>query len=175
MIWNLFLTFLKIGTFTFGGGYAMIPLIEDEIVNRKKWLTEQEFTDQFAIAQSVPGPFSLNTAVFVGYRMRGVAGSVAAVTGLVLPSFVILFCIAAYLSGYRHLERVEAAFRGIRPCVVALIAVPFYRFVSRLKKPWKMALALAVTAFLFLTGCSPVWFILAAVLWGMLQSNRSAS
>ncbi|MBQ7213963.1 MAG: chromate transporter [Bacteroidales bacterium] len=166
MIGQLFYTFFKIGAFTFGSGYAMIPLIEREIVTRRQWFTKQEFWDQFTIAQSAPGPFSLNTAVFVGYRMRGTAGAVAAVAGLVLPPFIIMFIIAACLADYRNLDRVEAAFKGIRPCVVALIAMPFVQWIVKLRKPLKIGLVLLLTAVLYFTGCSPVWFILAAILFG---------
>ncbi len=166
MIGQLFYTFFKIGAFTFGSGYAMIPLIEREIVTRRQWFTKQEFWDQFTIAQSAPGPFSLNTAVFVGYRMRGTAGAVASVAGLVLPPFIIMFIIAACLADYRNLDRVEAAFKGIRPCVVALIAMPFVQWIAKLRKPLKIGFVLLLTAILYFTGCSPVWFILAAILFG---------
>jgi len=167
---ELFLTFLKIGAFTFGSGYAMIPLIEREIVARRGWMSKQDFWDQFVIAQSAPGPFSLNTAVFVGYRMSGTAGAVVSVAGLVLPSFCILLFIAACLADFRHLAPVEAAFKGIRPCVVALLAVPFYQLLCKLRTPLRIVAALIIMAVLSFTSCSPVWFILAAIAAGLLHT-----
>lgn len=167
MLWQLFWSFFKIGAFTFGAGYAMIPMIEKEVVDRKKWFDRDEFYDQFTLAQSAPGPFSLNTAVFVGYKMRGWWGSLAAVLGAVLPSFTIILLIAVYLTGFKDNAYVTAAFKGIRPAVVALIAVPFFRFLTRLKKWYAVAVALAVAAAIWLLGVSPVWFLFAGAAIGL--------
>ena len=114
---QLFWAFFKIGAFTFGSGYAMIQMIEKEVVDKRKWFEKDEFYDQFALASSAPGPFALNTAVFVGYKLKGWWGSLAAVCGAVLPSFLIILAIAMYLTDFRDNRYVEAAFKGIRPAV----------------------------------------------------------
>lgn len=165
---QLFLTFFKIGAFTFGSGYAMIPMIEKEVVDKKKWMEKDDFYNQFTLAQSAPGPFSLNTAVFVGYRVGGWWGSLWAVLGAVTPSFVIILLIAMYLAGYRDNSYVDAAFKGLRPAVLAMIAVPFCRFMLRLGKWYLAFLAAAVALTIWLTGISPVYFILLGAAVGVI-------
>lgn len=167
MLLQLFWTFFKIGAFTFGSGYAMIPLIEREVIDKKKWFEKEDFWNQFAIAQSMPGPFSLNTAVFVGYKMKGVWGAFVSVLGLVIPSFVIILLIVMYLTGFRDNSVVEAAFRGIRPAVIALIAVPCAKLFRTLKL-WQMAIAAAVALTIWLLGVSPVYFIFGGAVIGIL-------
>lgn len=164
---QLFWAFFKIGAFTFGSGYAMIPMIEKEVVDRKKWFDKEEFYDQFALASSAPGPFALNTAVFVGYKMAGWWGALVAVLGAVIPSFVIILVIAIYLTEFSDNPYVIAAFKGIRPAVIALIAVPFINMLKRL--PWYfMILGCVVAAVICYLGVSPIWFILAGVLIGVV-------
>ena len=164
---QLFWTFFKIGAFTFGSGYAMIPMIEKEVVDRRKWFDKDDFYDQFALASSAPGPFALNTAVFVGYKMKGWWGSFAAVLGAVVPSFVIILVIAVYLTEFSDNRYVEAAFKGIRPAVIALIAVPFINMLKKL--PWYfMLLGCAVAAVICYLGVSPIWFILAGAAIGVI-------
>ena len=121
---TIFVSFLKIGMFTFGGGYAMLPLIERELITKRKWIEQKEFLDLLTLAQSVPGPIAINTSVFVGYKMRGLKGAVAALLGSVLPSFVIILVIAIFFAGIRQNPVVDAAFKGMRPAVVALIIGP---------------------------------------------------
>lgn len=163
---QLFWTFFKIGAFTFGSGYAMIPMIEKEVVDRRKWFERNEFYDQFALASSAPGPFALNTAVFVGYKLNGWWGSFTAVLGAIIPSFVIILLIAVCLTGFRGNAYVEAAFKGIRPAVIALIAVPFLNMLRKL--PWYfMLLAVAVALVICYLGISPIWFILAGAAIGV--------
>ncbi len=118
---ELFLTFLKIGAFTFGGGYAMIPLIKREIVEAKEWLTEEEMLDITAVAESTPGPLAVNTATFVGWRAAGTLGALAATVGVVLPSFVIMIVISGILAWVEQAQVVQFAFRGIRAGVLVLI------------------------------------------------------
>jgi len=167
ILWELFWSFFKIGAFTFGSGYAMIPMIEKEVVDKKKWFEREDFYDRFTLAQSSPGPFSLNTAVFVGYKVKGFWGSFVAVLGTVLPSFLIILLIAVYLTGFKENARVEAAFKGIRPAVVALIAVPFLRLVRKLK--WYfILLAVAVALAVCYLGISPVYLLLAAAVTGVV-------
>ena len=169
---QLFWAFFKIGAFTFGSGYAMIPMIEKEVVDKRKWFEKDEFYDQFALASSAPGPFALNTAVFVGYKLKGWWGSLAAVCGAVLPSFLIILAIAMYLTDFRDNRYVEAAFKGIRPAVIALIAVPFINMLKKL--PWYfMLLGAAVAAVICYLGVSPIWFILAGAAIGLVLTWRA--
>ncbi|MBQ0024435.1 MAG: chromate transporter [Bacteroidales bacterium] len=160
LLLQLFWSFFKIGSFTFGSGYAMIPMIEKEVVDKKKWFEKEDFYNQFALASSAPGPFAINTAVFVGYRVKGWWGSLAAVLGAVIPSFTIILLIAMFLTDFRGNPTVEAAFKGIRPAVIALIAVPFIRMLQPLK--WYfILLAVAVATVIWQLGVSPIYFILA--------------
>lgn len=170
-LFDIFWSFLKIGAFTFGGGYAMIPLIQREIIARRGWLTNEEFLSQLTIAQSIPGPIALNTAVFVGYKSRGVKGALVALAGVILPSFLIILLIAACFTDFKDNPVVVAAFKGMRPAVVALIAAPIIN-MARGMSWWKMALALAAAATIWLVGLSPVWFILAGALVGLAYSFR---
>ena len=121
MIWKLLLTFLKIGAFTFGGGYAMIPLIQREVVEKNKWLTDEDILDIIAIAESTPGPIAINSATFVGYKTAGFFGAFFCTLGVVLPSFVIILIISFVLEEFEALKAVQYAFNGIRAGVLALI------------------------------------------------------
>ncbi|MGI5822435.1 MAG: chromate transporter [Dethiobacteria bacterium] len=124
---ELFFFFFKIGLFTFGGGYAMLPLIEREITDHKKWINKEEFVDMLAVVQSVPGAIAINTATFIGIKTEGRKGAWAASLGIILPSFIIIVIIAAFFGKYGGHQIIEAAFRGIRPAVAALIAVAAIR------------------------------------------------
>lgn len=119
--WVLFTTFFKIGAFTFGGGYAMIPLIQKEVVESKGWITDEDILDIFAIAESTPGPIAINSATFIGYKIAGVLGSFFATLGVVLPSFAIISIISYVLKEFSEIQAVQFAFRGIRAGVLALI------------------------------------------------------
>lgn len=119
---EMFLAFFKIGAFTIGGGYAMVPLIEAEVVDKKKWISKDEFVDTLALAQSAPGPIAVNTAVFVGFKMGRYKGAFFTTLGAVLPSFLIILVIATFFSQIRDMRAIESAFKAIRPAVVALIA-----------------------------------------------------
>ena len=121
VIWKLFLTFLKIGAFTFGGGYAMIPLIQREVVEKNKWLTDEDILEIVAIAESTPGPIAVNAATFVGYKAAGFFGAFFCTLGVVLPSFLIILAISFVLEAFQGLKAVQYAFNGIRAGVVALI------------------------------------------------------
>lgn len=163
---SLFWSFLKIGAFTFGGGYAMIPLIENEVIDRKKWIGRDEFLELLTLAQSAPGPISLNTSVFVGYKVAGYRGAVSAVMGAILPSFVIILLIAVYLADFRSNRYVDAAFKGMRPAVVALIAAPVIN-LARGMGPWKIAAAVGAALLVWYFGISPVYFIAGGALTGI--------
>ncbi|MDP5274820.1 chromate transporter [Chengkuizengella axinellae] len=121
LIAQIFITFLKIGPVTFGGGYAMIPLIEREVVERRKWVKTQDITDIFAVAESVPGAIAINTATFIGYRLAGIPGAIAAMAGVMLPTFMIVIVLSIFFLRVQNHPKVEAAFIAIRATIVALI------------------------------------------------------
>ena len=123
IILKLFLEFFKVGLFTFGGGYAMIPLIEKEIVSKYHWLTMEQFTDLIAIAEMTPGPIAVNSATFVGYKVAKFWGAVASTIGIVLPSFLVIWAVASVFFSFQDNQIVQAAFKGLRPAVLGLIIV----------------------------------------------------
>ena len=164
MFWPLFYTYLKIGTFTLGGGYAMLPLIQREVVDRQKWIDEEEFLNMIALAQAAPGLIAVNSAIFIGWRVGGWKGVCGAVLGAVLPSFVIILAIAMVFREWKELPAVEAAFKGIRPAVVALIAAPLFKRAKSAKISWLTALIPVAAALLIWLGhVNPVWVILATI------------
>lgn len=168
----LFKTFFKIGIFTLGGGYAMIPLIQKEVVERNKWLTEEEMLDVIAIAQSCPGVFAINVSTFVGYKLQHRQGALFATLGAALPSFIIILFIAMFFRHFQDNPVVAAMFRGIRPAVVALIAVPTFNMAKSAKITWfncwiPIVSALAIWAM----GVSPIVVILVAALGGYLYGK----
>ena len=130
----LFLTMLKIGFFTFGGGYAMIALLENEFVSKKKWIDKDEFLDVAAIAESTPGPIAINSATYIGYKNAGVFGSVVATLGICIPSFVIIYAISLFFDAFLSLTYVAYAFKGIQICVVYLILSAGLKMLRQLKK-----------------------------------------
>lgn len=134
LIISLFLTMFKIGLFTFGGGYAMIAIFERELVERKKWISHEEFMDVIAIAESTPGPLAINSATYIGYKIRGFFGSFFATLGVVLPSFIIIFIISLFFDKFLSLTYVEYAFRGIQACVAFLILSAGIKMFKHLKK-----------------------------------------
>ncbi len=171
---SLFYSFFKIGLFTFGGGYAMIPLVQREVV-RKGWILEDQFLELLTLAQSAPGPLALNTAVFVGYRVKGYRGVALSVFGIILPSFVIILIIAIYLHSFRDNHVVAAVFKGIRPAVVALMLTPVFGFSKGLG--WKRGVLAVVAAFLvWYFSISPVYLIifgaLGGIAWGWWRLRR---
>ncbi len=167
MFFQLLWSFLKIGAFTFGGGYAMIPLIEREVVIRRKWVGDDEFLELLTLAQTAPGPISLNTSVFVGYKVGGYRGALAAVLGTVLPSFVVILVIAVWFADVRFNRWVDAAFKGMRPAVVALIAAPLVRLTKGMEW-WKIAVAIAAAVVVWQLGVSPIYFIIAGAVAGVI-------
>ncbi|MDR1160909.1 MAG: chromate transporter [Tannerellaceae bacterium] len=168
MYWTLFLTFVRIGTFTIGGGYAMLPLIEREVVSRG-WITKEDFIDLFAIAQSLPGIFAVNISIFLGYRLKGIRGSTVCALGTILPSFVIILGIALFFSHIQENVWVEKVFKGLRPAVVALIVVPCITAAQSAGLSWRTGIIATVAALLiWLVGISPVYIIVAAAGGGLL-------
>ena len=163
---TIFLSFFKIGLFTFGGGYAMLPLIERELIAKRKWIEQKEFLDLLTLAQSVPGPIAVNTSVFVGYKVRGFGGAVAALLGCLLPSFAIILAIALFFSDIRQNPVIDAAFKGMRPAVVALIIGPVISLARGMHWTMLGVIALAALAVWGL-GWSPIWVLAAAALSGI--------
>ena len=179
MFFNLFWTYLKIGTFTLGGGYAMLPLIQREVVDNRRWIDEEEFLNMIALAQAAPGLIAVNSAIFIGWRVGGWKGVCGAVLGAVLPSFLIILAIAMLFQDWKELPAVEAAFKGIRPAVVALIAAPLFKMAKSAKISWLTALIPVAAALLIWLGhVNPVWVILATILITLcsiwLSSYRSS-
>ena len=127
---DAFSTFFKIGLFTIGGGYAMVPLIEEEVVNKKKWLNQEDFIDLLAVSQSAPGVFAVNFSIFIGYKLRKFPGALSLALGAILPSFLIILSIVLFFHQFKEYEAVENIFKGIRPAVVALIAINLHAFVT---------------------------------------------
>ena len=166
---KLFATFFKIGAFTFGGGYAMIPHIQHEVTEKNKWITDDDILEIVAIAESTPGPIAINSATFVGYRVCGVLGSVAATLGVVIPSFIIILCVSFALNAFQNLRAVKYAFMGIRAGVLALI---LKALVSMFKKCQKTAVSYIVMIFALLisvfTDINVFLIIIIAALFGLV-------
>jgi chromate transporter len=179
LLWKIFLTFLKIGGFTFGGGYAMIPLIQKETVENHKWITDDDILEIIAIAESTPGPIAINSATFVGYRTCGVLGSVCATLGVVLPSFVIIFAISFVLRQFQELKAVQYAFSGIRAGVLALLCKALWGMYKKNKKNWVSYIVMAgsfiltalvdVSVLPVLIGCAVFGLITAKYMEGRVQ------
>lgn len=166
---DLFLTFMRVGGLTFGGGYAMLPILQKEIVDKKKWAKEEELMDYYAIGQCTPGVIAVNTAAFIGQKCKGVLGGIVATLGVVFPSLIIITIIAAFVQNFADLPAIKNAFAGIRVCVCVLI---FNAIVKLLKssvvdKP-TLFIYLAVAAGAIFTDFSPVVFVLFAGVCGVL-------
>ena len=165
---DLFLTFAKVGVMTFGGGYAMLPILQREVVERKGWATEEELMDYFAIGQCTPGIIAVNTATFIGQKLKGVFGGIFATLGVVFPSLVIISLLAGVIEAFSHIAWVQHAFGGIRICVCVLI---LNAVVKLLKKAVVDKVTLAIFAVVMLgayfTSVSPVVFVLIAAVIGI--------
>lgn len=156
---SLFLTFFKIGAFTFGGGYAMIALLENEFVSKKKWLEKDEFLDMVAIAESTPGPVAINSATYIGYKTRKVPGAIVSTVAVVLPSFIIIYLISLFLDRFLSLRLVSCAFKGIQVCVVYLILSAGIKMLASLKKSaFEIVLVVLVSAAMILFSVFAVKF-----------------
>ena len=170
--WDSFRTFFKIGIFTLGGGYAMIPLIEEEVVNRHRWVSKDEMLDLIAVAQSCPGVFAINTAIFIGYKLNKVRGALATTLGTALPSFIIILAIAMFFHQFEDNHVVAAMFQGIRPAVVALIAVPTFNMGKRAKlNKFTIWIPIVSALLIWLMGVSPIWIIIAAGIGGYIYGR----
>lgn len=172
MLFEMFLTFLKIGAFTFGGGYAMIPIIQKEIATKRKWMNEREFLDAIALAQGAPGAVAINVSIYVGYRIKGIAGAIVAILGTVLPSFFIILIIAIFFFQYRDNLIIEKVFLGIRPAIVALIVSAVYKLTETAKLGYiAMTVSLAAALIIIFLGVNPIYLIIAGAL-GSVAINK---
>lgn len=168
---ELFWTFLKVGTFTIGGGYAMLPLMQSEVVDRRRWLSEAEFLDEVAISQALPGVFAVNMASVIGNRLRGPRGAVVAVVGNIMMPVMIILLLAVFFRAFRDNEYVGRVFLGLRPAVVALVAAPVFRMASSSGITWRNAwIPVVCTLLVWLLGVSPVVVVLTAALLGYVYS-----
>ena len=165
-LWQIFAVFAKIGAFTNGGGYAMIPIIQAEM-SKRGWISDEDLPDIVALSQSAPGVLAVNISIFAGHRLRGVKGSIAATLGSILPSFCIILAIALFFTAFKDNPWVEKAFKGIRPVVISLIAVPMVNMARKSCKTWWAWLlavaALVLVAFLIV---SPIYIILCVLVLG---------
>lgn len=159
-LFEIFMVFLKIGTFTIGGGYAMLPIIQNEILKRK-WISEDELPNIIALSQSAPGILSVNISIFAGHKLRGLKGSIVATIGTSLPSFIIILLIASLFTGYQNNPTIVSIFKGIRPVVISLIIVPMIKLAKKNNKnllSWLISIgALIAVSFL---NISPIYILL---------------
>lgn len=167
-----FSIFFKIGLFTIGGGYAMVPLIQNEVVDRKKWISKEDFIDLLAIAQSAPGVFAVNIAIFIGYKLRKKKGAVVMTLGTVLPSFLIILAIAIFFQQFKEFEIVEKIFKGIRPAVVALIAVPTFNMAKTINlNRYTIWIPIVSALLIYLLDVSPIYIIILSGTLGYLYGR----
>ena len=171
-LWELFYTFAKVGIMTFGGGYAMLPILQREVVEKKGWVTDEELTDYFAIGQCTPGVIAVNTATFTGQKRKGVLGGIVATLGLVFPSLVIISALAKVITAYAHLPWVQHAFAGIRVCVCVLIFNAVLKLVKgAMKGVWCWGIFGVILVLSVLTDLSPIVYVLVAGLAGVVLQN----
>lgn len=164
--------FSKIGLFTIGGGYAMVPLIEEEIVEKRKWIGKDDFIDLLAIAQSTPGILAVNISIFLGYKLRGFRGSLVTTMGTVLPSFFIILIIAMFFHNFKDNAVVERIFKGIRPAVVALIAAPTFSMAKSARiNRYNIWIPVVSALIIWLFGFSPIWVIIIAGVGGYVYGR----
>ena len=171
---SLFLTMLKIGLFTFGGGYAMIALLENEFVAKKKWIEKDEFLDMAAIAESTPGPIAINAATYIGFKKAGIVGSIIATLGICIPSFVIIYAISLFFDAFLSLTLVAYAFKGIQICVVYLILSAGLKMLKQMKKTEFNIIIILITLIcmvvlsLFAVKFSTIFYILISGAFGVV-------
>lgn len=174
-LWPLFATFFRIGAFTFGGGYAMIPLIQKEMVENKKWISDEDILEIVAIAESTPGPIAINTATFVGYRVGGFWGALCATMGVVIPSFLVISVIAFFLRQFQDYKGVQYAFWGIRAGVLALILKALWSMYKSAPKGW-VSYVIMAAAFILVAifDVNILFVIIGCALFGLITSTIAA-
>lgn len=168
LLLELYIAFFKVGAITFGGGYAMLPMLQKELADKKKWTTNEELLDYFAVGQCTPGVIAVNTATFIGYNLAGVLGAFVAVLGMVSPSLIIISIIAKFVTQFSHLEWIQNAFSGIRVAVAVLV-------LQAVIKMWKSGIKDKIGAVVFLItfsvcllfSFSPVYIVIAAIVFGI--------
>lgn len=174
-LFKLFVTFARIGGFTFGGGYAMLPMLQKEVVEKQKWATQEELMDYYAIGQCTPGVIAVNTATFVGTKIKGIPGAIFATLGVITPSIVIVGIIAAFISNFQDLEVVQWAFAGIRAAVVALILSSIIKLAKKsIIDIATLILFIVITLLSFFTDLSPVIFVISAGICGLVINLSKA-
>ena len=173
-LWDLFVTFARIGGFTFGGGYAMLPMLQKEVVEARHWATEEELVDYFAIGQCTPGIIAVNTATFIGYKLRGVIGGIVATLGVIAPSMVIITIIAAFIKGFADIAAVGHAFAGVRACVCVLIFNAVVKLGKKsLINKTAIGVFVVILALALFTNLSPALLVILAGLFGALNGMRT--
>ena len=175
-MFEIFLVFFKISPMTFGGGFAMIPIMEDEMVNKKKWLSKENLVDIFAVSQSLPGAIAVNSATFVGYQIGGIPGALSALLGIVLPTFCIIMLLATLLGSFQNNLHVQAALQGIRPVVVALIASAAYKMskVSIVDKTCLGICGVCILTLLVFKSLNLILVIFSGALFGIIIVKAKA-
>lgn len=169
-MWEVFSTFFKIGLFTFGGGYAMIPLIEEQVVKEKAWLSTEEFMELLSVSQGLPGAMAVNIANFIGYKRLGMKGLLMACLGTVMPSFLIILTIAALITHLPIMDYLQPVMDGMLPAIAVMIIFSAYKLGSRLPRRWSdMALLAVGLILLVFLGVSPIWVVLGGVALGILK------
>ena len=173
LIWEIFISLFKIGLFTFGGGYAMIALLENEYVTKRKWLEKEEFLDLVVIAESTPGPIAINASTYIGYKTAGFMGAIAGTVGMCLPSFIIIYTISLFLDSFLEISLIASAFRGIQVCVVYLILSAGIKMLKGMKKnvlntTIVSAVIICMVAFALLSvNFSSIFYILISAVVGL--------
>ena len=174
-LFGLFGAFAVVGVTTFGGGYAMLPALQREVVEKRRWATEEEVMDWYAIGQCTPGVIAVNTATFVGQKQAGIWGGIFATLGVVFPSLVIIMIIAAFIQNFAHLPAVQNAFAGIQVCVCVLIFNAVLKlWKGAVKDVWGLVIFLVILALSVFTKLSPIIYVLAAAVAGLLIKNLGA-
>ena len=173
--WELFVSFFKVGLLTFGGGYAMLPMLQREVVEKRGWITEEQILDCYAIGQCTPGVIAVNTATFVGFRQAGVLGAAAATVGVVAPSLLIISALAGILRRIAHYDAVRHAFAGIRVAVSVLVGQAVVKLWRKgVKGAWAIGVWLAALVLAAVFGVSPVWLVAAAIAAGLVLAWKEA-
>ena len=173
LIWEIFISLFKIGLFTFGGGYAMIALLENEYVTKRKWLEKEEFLDLVVIAESTPGPIAINASTYIGYKTAGLIGAIAGTVGMCLPSFIIIYTISLFLDSFLEISLIASAFRGIQVCVVYLILSAGIKMLKGMKRnalniSIVSAVIICMVAFALLSvSFSSIFYILISAVVGL--------
>ena len=166
---KLYLAFLKIGTFSFGGGYAMLPFIQKEIVEKNNWISSTEFTDIIGISQMTPGPVAINSATFVGYKISGVIGSIVATLGVITTSFILVVIINRILDKFKEFKMVQAALLGMKPALIALIIYAFWDLAIDAYKDWKsIFITVIIAVVLWSKKVHPILVIVIAAIFGLV-------